>query len=268
MEEMLKQVQSMWLSGARRFSRFLETFSRREDASSALLALSLGCLFFVVLIPPPSLAAQEQEAEQEQDQDEEKLPAARQNLLLRSHFRQMYPKSATGWNSSHKLPPNDAFLEGFIDRQIDDYLERIEEELTRLETNLAVAEKLRERILGLQIASGVSQQRAEALVGFDRALKEVQSSADNLKDQLEYAFTGLQGKKKLEHVVDSTSQEDFYEEELWFLRRQTDEADERIRNYLFRSVNTVDVKDLQEDTMMVCLYWVEKMAQEIRRSLK
>jgi hypothetical protein len=204
-----------------------------------------------------------------QPAESEDLPAARQNALLRSHFREMYPRSASGgWNRRYEELANDDFTERFIDRQIDNYLEELEKQLDRLEINMTVAEGLRARILTIRTDSTLTQQYEEALEGFEEALEEVQKGADRLKDQLEYAFTGLQGKRRLDQVVDSTSQEDFYREELLFLRRQIDEADERIRNYLFRSVNTVDVKELQEETMMVCLYQVEQMAREVRKSLK
>ncbi len=265
MGEMLKQFQSMRSLAARGVSNSAGTFGCIGDTLPVLSTWILVCLFLVVSLPVSSLAAQQDN----EHQDPEELPAARQNALLRSHFREMYPGSPTGgWNRDYRPPANDQFAESFIDRQIDHYLEHVEEQLVRLETNLAVAERLRNRILTLRIDSALKRQYKEALVGFERALKEVQNSADNLKDQLEYAFTGLAGKKKLEHTVDSASRESFYEEELRFLRRQTAEAERRIRNYLFRSVNTVDVKDLQEETMLVCLYQVEKMAKEIRRDLK
>ncbi len=246
---------------SRGVSNSVETFGRIGDALPILCAWILVGLFLAVSLPVSSLAAQDQQ------QDVEEPPAARQNALLRSHFGEMSPPRST-WRLGYKPPANDEFAESFIDRQIDDYLAKVEEQLVRLETNLAVAEKLRERILTLRTDSAAKQQYEEALVGFERTLKEIQNSADSLKNKLEYAFAGLAGKRKLEHTIDSTSRENFYAEELRFLRRQTEQADERIRNYLFRSVNTVDVKDLQEETMLVCLYQVEKMAKEIRKNLK
>lgn len=239
------------------------SLGHRKVHSSRLFLWIPVLLFLMVASALASPVSQD-----EQPNEAEELPAARQNTLLRSHFREMYPRSAAGgWNRSYD-PPNDDFTERFIDRQIDSYLEEIERQLDRLEINMTVAEGLRERILAIRTDSAPAQQYEEAMEGFEKALEEVQKGADQLKDQLEYAFTGLQGKRRLDHRVDSTSRENFYGEELLFLRRRIDEAEERIRNYLFRSVNTVDVKELQEETMMVCLYQVGRMAREVRKDLK
>jgi hypothetical protein len=262
--ETTKQIQLAQSSGGRCAFGAELTVGRRTVHSLRAFKCIPVLFFFMVALAIASSTPQD-----EQPVEREELPAARQNVLLRSHFREMYPRSASGgWNRRYEQPANDDFTERFIDRQIDNYLKELEKHLNRLEINMTVAEGLRARILTIRTDSTLRQQYEEAVEGFDEALEEVQKGADRLKDQLEYAFTGLQGKKRLEHEIDSTSQEDFYGEELRFLRRQIEEADERVRNYLFRSVNTVDVKELQEETMMVCLYQVEQMAREVRKSLK
>lgn len=245
----------------------LEAFAIRL-AGRVVLAFLLSGLALASPSSQVGEVAQEEE-EQEEEQNGEELPAARQNALLRSHFREMYPRYVSGWsNRGFRSLENDEFAERFIDRQIDNYLKDIEDQLAQLETNLTAAELLRERILTYRADPATDQEYREALGRFEMALNKVQNHAGNLKDQLEYAFSGLEGKKKLTHKIDSTSLENFYEEELRFLRRRAQEAERRIRDYLFFSVNTVDVKELQQETMLVCLYQVQQMAKEIRKSLK
>ncbi len=202
-----------------------------------------------------------------QDQVEDDAPIARQNALLRTHFREMlHPRTRTPPNEL-QIASNDEFVERFIDRQIDNYLKEIDKQLNRLNSNLTVAEEVRDRVLLLRNICSTEGLQKEAFVRFDRALKEVQDSADSLKDQLQFAFNGLGRKTELEHVVDKRGKEDFYQEELRFLRQQSKLAEEGIRDYLFRSVSTVEVRELREENMVVCLSLVEKMAREVRRSL-
>jgi len=234
-------------------------FGRSETISGCLWIFGILLLVHITL-GSTSLA--------KQDQVEDDAPIARQNELLRTHFREMlHPRTRTPPNEL-QIASDDEFVERFVDRQIDNYLKEIDKQLNRLNSNLTAGENLRDRVLVLRGISLTQGLQEEAFVRFNRALKEVQDSADSLKDQLKFAFRGLGSKAELEHVVGHSSKVNFYQEELRFLRQQSKLAEEGIRDYLFRSVSTVEVRDLREENMVVCLSLVEQMAREVRRSLQ
>lgn len=190
-------------------------------------------------------------------------PAARENESLRRLFRTFYPNS----RDSFAMPPR-MFLETFIDQQIDHYVMGVEERLRRLMAHLTVSENLRIRLLDLRAEGREAEPAyAEGRILFRKELEEVEDAADRLRDHLEMAAAGLKGKSKLEYQLSPERREDLFGREILFIRTQVDKAETGIRDYLFRSTNTVSLEEIQGQNMLVRLHWAEQMAKRIRGEL-
>lgn len=190
-------------------------------------------------------------------------PAARENEALRQLFRTLYPSRRDGF----AMPPR-MFLENFIDQQIDNFVQGIDDRLRRLNAHLTVTENLRMRLLELK-RGGKQQEQvfAEGIVRFRKELEEFEDAADRLRDYLEMATVGLKGKAKLEVELSPAREEELYGMEILFIRTQIDKAEAGIRDYLFRSTNVVQVEEIQGQNMLVRLHWAEQMAKKIRGEL-
>lgn len=194
--------------------------------------------------------------EEEKDEEERPPPPSRQNAILRAYFRSQYRSLRT-----EGFDLDETFLERYVDRQIDSFLEDIESRLARLRYWLARAEQAHASVL----ASTNPRAEKEEMVELATVLKEVDNTAGGLRGKLGNIFIQLDGKKKLPIDVNPA---DGFQEELTFLREQVDEAENRIRDYLFRTTNTIPYQSLKGENMMIRLYWAEKTADGIRDQIR
>lgn len=189
-------------------------------------------------------------------EDEEEPPPSRQNMILRAFFRQQYIGLRT-----ERYDVNETFMEKYVDRQIDAFLEDVESRLEKLNNYLAQAVEAHAMLLD----SEDSVVRKEASARYATALKRIDDSAGGLKGKLLHIFPRIDSKERLPIEIDSTGG---YQDEMRFLTEQVEEAENRIRDYLFRTTNTVPYQNLRRQNMMIRLYWAEKTADGIKDSLK
>jgi hypothetical protein len=199
---------------------------------------------------------EENETQTLEDEEKESAPASRQNAILRAYYRSQYLNLR-----SERYDLNETFMENYVDRQIDAFLADIEGRLEGLKYWMAEAERNHEALLCSEDAAEKNEPRRRLAA----ALKEVDNIAGGLKRRLENVFLRLDGKEKLPIEI---AREGDFREEMAFLRKQADIADRRIRDYLFRTTNTVPYVHLQGENMMIRLYWAEKTADGIRDRLR
>lgn len=220
------------------------------------------CLSFALPLSPPAgiTAASKLPPTIEVDEEKEKLPAARQNALLRQFFKRQYLRLR---RKSHDL--NTFFLDAYVDRQIDRFLQDIQRKLEELHRSLRHSAEMREQ-WSRESPGPAARGRQRSL--FERALKELEDRTGDLHGMLALVLPSLKSKQALPRSMDPCSPANFYEEEMRFIEAQVTEADLRIRDYLFDATNTVRVENLRCDNMMIRLHRAKEMAKQIRRELR
>jgi len=191
-------------------------------------------------------------AEEEDEEDESPPPGARQNDILRAYFRNQYVSLRT-----ERYDLNESFMERYIDRQIDAFLEDVDSRLKGLNSSLDQAEKVY-RKLAECADPDVERELAEDL-------EEVDDAAGGLRGRLANIFLQLDGKEKLPIEINAS---DGFGEEMTFLKNQIHEAEKRIRDYLFQTTNTIPYQNLKGENMIIRLHWAEKTAEGIRDELR
>jgi hypothetical protein len=193
-------------------------------------------------------------------EEEETLPPARQNALLRQFFRRQYLRLR-----SDSTELNRSFLEAYVDRQIDHFLQYIERRLEQLRQSVRKSEEMRKQ-WSRENPDPAARGRQKML--FERSLKELEDEAGALHGMLAMVLSSLDTKQSLRRQIDPLSRASFFEKEMLYIETQVTAADRRIRDYLFRATSTVAVESLSCDNMMVLLHKAKEMAKRIRRELR
>lgn len=184
-----------------------------------------------------------------QEGEEKKAPAGIQNSLLRSYFRQQYMTLHNGLQRDE----NPFFVDQFIDRRIEVFLEEIDRRLTSVRELEAEIEDLR------------AEQTAATAVPLKRALRRLGDELGDLRKTLSPIFLELKDKNRFRPEIDRTAQETPYAKEFEFIHRRVDAAEQRIRDYLFSSGSTVSVGALKGGDMLVALYEGAQMAKSLSK---
>lgn len=197
----------------------------------------------------------------EAETQDEPISPARQNELLREHFRRLYPFN----NDSVYASGSDLFVENYIDGQIDNFVAQLGERLSRLENNASVLAELHLRLR----SSKASARAPDEVRMFADTLKQVEDDADFAYDYLSLAFPTFWTKPRFDTPArESLSREGLYQEQFDFLLERNRAALAKIRDYLFSNVSTVSLIELQEASMLSSLYSVREMAKWLRRQVE
>ena len=191
-------------------------------------------------------------------EEEEEVAPARQNPILRAHFRRQFSNMRTF--NTRGMGRRDPFLEDYVDRQIDHYLKELREKLTRLNNHFAKVEQTQETIRQASSAQTGEQARAH----WRDSLKEVQDSSSDLWNMLRYVLTVLEDKGDLK-TLEPRGPDSLYESEVQFIGEQIKEAEKRISEYFFQTESVIELDDLKGVNMLIHLYLAREMAKHIRR---
>ena len=192
-----------------------------------------------------------------QEEEEEEISPARQNPILRAHFRRQFGNMRSfGTRGRGRRDP---FLEDYIDRQIDHYLSELREKLAQLNNHFAQVEQAQETILQDSSAQAIGQAR----VRWRSALKGVQDEAGDLWNMLRFVLTVLEDKGDLK-PFEPQEPDSLYEKETQFIGEQIGKAEKRITEYLFQVESVIRLEDLKGENMLIHLYLAREMAKKIR----
>jgi undecaprenyl-diphosphatase len=194
-----------------------------------------------------------------QEEEEEEVSPARQNLILRAHFRQQFANMRS-FNTSGR-GRRDPFLEDYVDRQIDNYLEELTEKLAHLNSHFGQLEQAQEIILQDSSAQAVSRARLH----WRNSLKGVQDKSGDLWNMLRYVLTVLEDKGDLKPLVPQEP-DSVYPNETRFIGEQISKAEKRIREYFFQTHSVIELEDLKGENMLIHLYLAREMAKRIRKA--
>jgi len=191
-------------------------------------------------------------------EEEEEVAPARQNPILRAHFRRQFSNMRSF--NTRGMGRRDPFLEDYVDRQIDHYLKELREKLTRLNNHFAQVEQTQEMILQASSAQAGEQARAH----WRNSLKEVQDNSSDLWNMLRYVLTVLEDKGDLK-TLEPRGPDSLYENEVHFIGEQIKEAEKRISEYFFQTESVIELDDLKGVNMLIHLYLAREMAKHIRK---
>ena len=189
-------------------------------------------------------------------QEEEELPPARQNPVLRAHFRRQFADMRSFSTSARRDP----LLDDYIDRQIDRYLSELREKLAHLNNHFAQLEQAQETILQGSSAQAIGQARVQ----WRNALKGVQDEAGDLWNMLRYVLTALEDKGALK-PLEPQGPDSLYEKETQSIGEQIGKAEKRITEYFFQVESVIQLEDLKGENMLIHLYLAREMAKKIRK---
>ncbi len=190
-------------------------------------------------------------------QEEEELPPARQNPILRAHFRRQFTDMRSFGTRARSR--RDPFLDDYVDRQIDHYLSELREKLADLNNHFAQVEQAQQTILQGSSAQAIGQARVQ----WRNALKGVQEEAGDLWNMLRFVLTALEDKGALK-PLEAQRPDSLYEKETQFIGEKIGKAEKRITEYLFQVESVVQLEDLKGENMLIHLYQVREMAKKIR----
>lgn len=176
-------------------------------------------------------------------------PPARHNPILREHFEERYPRFGDD-------RVNKPFLERYVDQQIDHFLEVMESDLSQMRQAFEEAEGARLRWL-----AGEDPEDRKSLRD---SLREVERRAGDLRGRLRHILRGIDDRK---NFSPPKQEGPLFEGTFEFLREHVDKAEDGIRDYFFRANPTVRYEDLQDENLLVHLYWIDRAAAHIRNGL-
>ncbi len=159
---------------------------------------------------------------------------------------------------------NNFFVEQYVDRQIDIFLQQIREKLSDLKSRFAQVREMRERTLA---APPMGRDAVLNKKEWKRQLKELRDVAGALRQRLAFIFTDLDSKGDFKPQIEDRAVKTGFDGEMNFMEEQIKKAEQRIVDYLFVPRNTVNLQDLQYENMLIHLYRVKEVAGRIREKL-
>ena len=188
----------------------------------------------------------------------EAAPPARQNTILRAHFREQFANMRSFHNTSGWR--NDPFVEDFIDRQIDHFLSQLQEKLSLLRAQFSHVEASREALL--EVTS--PQEQRSARLQWENSLRKVERYSGDVWNMLRYVFTGLEDRDRFKPRLSSHDMESVFRRQVEFMGEEIFEAERKIQHYFFQSGSTVQVEDLKGENMLIHLYHVRQLAKKLK----
>lgn len=183
------------------------------------------------------------------------VPLARQNQLLRDHFRKAYPTTHESWTYAEEQ-----FIEQFIDRQIDLFVAEVDRQLIQVTGQVELIAQLRKR---LQSPDPAAAQQAER--SLRAALRQLAGDCGSLARRLGLVFPGLSRKSGNPAVLTTAPQSETGQDQYLLLSLQVEAADRLVRQYLFTVNTVVELADLQGEDMLARLDSARRLAQELAK---
>lgn len=235
---------------------FLDFSSKADFFSFCRLSISASCLHLLLACPVDNLLqAQGAEAHSE------KLYIARQNPILREYFRKQAQN--IGIPNRGRFSRNSRFIEGFVNRRIDHFMEEMHENIRLLKSNMAEVKHLNDLLISTR-----SPAEIETLYQpWHAALDGLEDEAKDLRNMLSYLFPQLRNRNKFKPQIDTKSRDNGFTREIRFLENQVMKAEKRITDYFLNAGTTIELNDLKTENMLICLNSIRLMAREMKQAL-
>lgn len=224
---------------------------KRSGARSA----ALGCL--TLFLTAICLAAP-----QEAESDKDKGYLARANPILRNYFRKEFLRAYRSDDPS-RPEPNKVFLESFIDRRVDGFIDNVKKQVEEIDARLSEAEDA-----SVQLAeASESGQKSQARRKLKKSLETLRDKISGLRGSLALLFLRLQGKSDDTRIVHREGEEEGYGDAVAAIAAEIAKAKDQIVHYLIEPTNTVSALDLRGETMLTRLHRAERLSKELEKRL-
>ena len=190
-------------------------------------------------------------------QEQKVSVSALQNPILRSYFRHRFLAAYHG----SKFHRSSTFAQGFVDRQIEGLLARVEQKLTTLEESLVDLEGLQEHL----VEGGEVNKKFRIL--WKQSTRQISQSSASLHGILSPIFFKLRARDAFTPRIIQAPGNAFYRFEIRYLRNQGDVATRNIRSYLFNHDSTVHLTHLRSTNMLISLHHTHQMARVLHKEL-
>ena len=199
-------------------------------------------------------AGQTKDSQTEEKKEEE--PLGRQNPVLREYFRKEYQ---TVLSSDLDVP--DPFVEVFVDRRIDDYLERLGQEVDTLKQSRELLAEIGNELSG---ADGSIEEMKPRL---RRTLEDFEETSDKLRKMVSRILLDLDSKSDFKPPRDPVRGRAECVRDIEFLVTRTDKALSELEQFFFSAGAVVHVADLQNQNMLTYLFEANRMARDMKKGL-
>ena len=185
---------------------------------------------------------------------------ASQNPFLRDVFKRQALMSADLANFYPGVTVDPVALEFQVDRLIYSYLQDIAKKTLRLKEEFLRVKQVREQLT--RDAVPMPQRRSLLILKKER-LGELSDRAKDLRKSLGYLFRGVRSEEDVVVTFDRGSANQAFEQEMQYLGEQIALAENKIVRYLFTASQVVSVSSLRGDTVLLNLYRVQKISQDL-----
>lgn len=184
--------------------------------------------------------------------------AARQNPVLRNFFREEYL-------SFHPTLGPELFLEHYIDRRIDHFLDDSERDLLQLKKAFDDCRETRDLVQ----RQGSGRERVRGEEQLAARLERISKKAGQLKKKLSLVFpASLHYKSDFEFPPLRRPEVPLLDRELGAIGGRIQLLEEHLRNYLFRNTPVVSVGDLAEHDILVLLFEIRQICHSAEAALR
>lgn len=191
---------------------------------------------------------------------------ARQNPILREHFRErLQPQSGYSIRVWSPGSQSDRYLEMRIDGLIDDFLNNLKRKLDALKFNFAEVRQAGDQLTAAA-APGHNPRKARGLLR--KSLQALAKRTDKLADELAFLLIDFDRGRNFRLRSQPGGRDPALGQELRFMEVQLEKAEQRIQDYFFLSENTVDIRNLQHENMLIYLDQVRDLSKEISKRFR
>lgn len=183
---------------------------------------------------------------------------ARQNLILRKYFRTRFSEAYISQNHLVSSPP--IFIENFIDRRIDNYITELDKRLNDIKSQSASLEVAAKRLRFGEEGPNYLQSRKM----WKESMGKIHDDARALHRMISYVLTGLENKDDVEIGIGLGAKKIGFKKERLYLQKEIVKAEQRIRDYFFKSKHTIHLEELKGENMLIQLYRVRKITQKLK----
>ena len=117
------------------------------------------------------------------------------------------------------------------------------------------------------MAPGDRREKRAGKLRLQAAIQAVEDEANDLRKLISFPLVNLQDSSDFEPIIGQEAVRGAFEKEIRFIGDEIQRAKQGIEDYFFTPTNTVNLKALKGENMLVSLDRVHKMCKALRKQL-
>lgn len=184
-------------------------------------------------------------------------PAVLNNSRLRSYYFREYEAMHFGYQEGAPAMGRN-YVENWIDQQIIYNAGIIALKLKSLKDNHELGTHLLKRL-------EKEPERRDIRLQTKRFLKNFREDTKDLRSKIDFMVSGLDSKPE-DDMQNYSVEKESAGHRMNMVKSELIEAEKLIRNYFLEPTHTVEVRDLEENNMMIRLYRIEKILESLEKT--